>query len=104
MSKFCQKVVQCCKEILSFLDSFQVFANVSGVTSDPAIEIIPLAEDGTTELTSKAPSAVNLANGDNVIEYTNEGHQLVKIEVTCDSGDAVTIDKINVVGRRTGAA
>jgi hypothetical protein len=72
--------------------------NVSGVTSDPAIEIIPMAEDETTELTAKAPSAVDLSTGDNVIEYTNEGHLVVKIKVTCDSGDAVTIDKVNVTG------
>jgi hypothetical protein len=73
--------------------------NVSGVTGNPVVSITPMGQNATTELTALAPSDVTLTDGDNVISYTPKGHHHIKVTVTCDADDEVTLDEVRVTGR-----
>jgi hypothetical protein len=82
-----------------------VVADVSSVTGDPSLAIHPMnaaatQEEGTgARLTTDAPTAVTLVNGENEINYTPQGEAYVEIEVISDANDLVTIDFIDVFTR-----
>ena len=84
---------------ISGYDTIAVFADLSSKAGDPQLTITPMTEDGVTELTSKAPSDVAISDGLNVIEYTSEGDQIIKVALESDANDAITVDYIKVVGR-----
>ena len=85
-------------------DTIAVFADVSSAVGDPQLTLTPMTADGATELTSKAPSDVAVSDGLNVIEYTSEGDQVIKVALECDANDTLTVDYVLVVGKTISGA